>query len=221
MPEVTPPEGQGNQTPEGQGGQTGTQTGTQTSGQGTQTPEAGNNATFTQADVDRILKERLARATPADYEDLKAKAAKFDQLEESQKTELQKAQDKATAAETKAAETIANANARLMRAEITMEAAKQGADADLLIAYLAGKDDISVDKDGNVTGVADAVKKALKDKPALKLATESRSSGGGEFGGTDGKTVAQQIAELERKGDRASLEQARELKIGQMMGGGR
>ena len=53
--------------------------------------------TFTQADVDRIVKERTYRAQEkyADYDELKEKAARLDALEEQSKTELQKATDKA------------------------------------------------------------------------------------------------------------------------------
>lgn len=49
--------------------------------------------TFTQEQVNEIVKERLARAkadVPADYEDLKAKAARLDELEEANKSELEK-----------------------------------------------------------------------------------------------------------------------------------
>ena len=52
--------------------------------------------TFTQQEVDDIIKKRLSRAkseVPADYEELKSKAQKFDELEEANKTELQKATD--------------------------------------------------------------------------------------------------------------------------------
>lgn len=53
-------------------------------------PAAG---TFTQDDVNRIVANRVAKYS--DYEDLKAKAAKFDAAEEANKTELQKVQEKA------------------------------------------------------------------------------------------------------------------------------
>lgn len=55
------------------------------------------NKTFTQEEVDRIIGERLGRekAKFADYDDLKEKAAKFDEIEEANKTELQKATEKA------------------------------------------------------------------------------------------------------------------------------
>lgn len=69
----------------------------------TTTPATGQ--TFTQADLDRIVSERLGRqrAQYADYDDLKAKAAKHDEAVEAQKTEAQKAIDRAAAAEARAA----------------------------------------------------------------------------------------------------------------------
>ena len=53
--------------------------------------------TFTQAEMDAIIGERLSRerAKFADYDDLKAKASKFDATEEASKSELQKATEKA------------------------------------------------------------------------------------------------------------------------------
>jgi hypothetical protein len=55
----------------------------------------------TQEQLDHIVGARLARveAKFADYGDLKAKAEKFDKQEEASKTELQKAEDRAAAAE--------------------------------------------------------------------------------------------------------------------------
>lgn len=48
-----------------------------------------------QADLDRIVEQRLARERSkfADYDELKAKAAKVDELEQASKSELQKALD--------------------------------------------------------------------------------------------------------------------------------
>lgn len=64
-----------------------------------------NNATektFTQAEVDAIVGDRLKRdrAKYSDYEDLKAKAEKYDQLEEASKSELQKAIERGDALQT-------------------------------------------------------------------------------------------------------------------------
>lgn len=53
--------------------------------------------TFTQAEVDRIIGERVAREREkyADYGTLKEKAAKFDEAAEANKTELQRATERA------------------------------------------------------------------------------------------------------------------------------
>ena len=54
--------------------------------------------TFTQDEVNRIVTNRLAKYS--DYETLKAKAEKFDEAEEANKSELQKALDKANKLQT-------------------------------------------------------------------------------------------------------------------------
>lgn len=55
----------------------------------------GEGKTFTQAELDTLIAQRLdrERSKYADYETLKEKAAKFDKAEEAAKSELQKAQD--------------------------------------------------------------------------------------------------------------------------------
>ncbi|MDD6666715.1 MAG: hypothetical protein PUE58_01900 [Lachnospiraceae bacterium] len=60
--------------------------------------ENGNAAeTFTQEQVDAIVKDRLSRERDKykDYADLKSKAAEYDKQQEANKTELQKAQEQA------------------------------------------------------------------------------------------------------------------------------
>lgn len=60
--------------------------------------EAAEVKTFTQEEVNAIVEKRLARVKsepPADYEELKAKAAKYDEAQEAAKSELQKATEKA------------------------------------------------------------------------------------------------------------------------------
>ncbi|MBQ2680458.1 MAG: hypothetical protein IJF97_00825 [Eggerthellaceae bacterium] len=57
-------------------------------------PNEDQPRTFTQEQVDNIVRERLARAKaepPADYEELKAKAAKYDEAQEAAKSDLQRA----------------------------------------------------------------------------------------------------------------------------------
>lgn len=58
---------------------------------------AGQERTFTQDEVNAIVGKRLAeeKSKFSDYEDLKAKASKFDELEEANKSELQKATERA------------------------------------------------------------------------------------------------------------------------------
>lgn len=60
--------------------------------------------TFTQADVDRIVADRLKReqAKYSDYDDLKAKAARFDEAEEKTKSETQRLADANRVAEERA-----------------------------------------------------------------------------------------------------------------------
>lgn len=63
--------------------------------------EAPADRTFSQAEVDAIVRERLTRdrAKFADYDALKEKAKRLDEIEEASKTELQKAQERAQAVE--------------------------------------------------------------------------------------------------------------------------
>ena len=67
--------------------------------------------TFTQAELDAIVGERLKRdrAKYADYEDMKAKAEKYDQMEEANKSELQKAIERSEALQTEL-DALKNAN---------------------------------------------------------------------------------------------------------------
>ena len=73
------------------------------------TEESGK--TFTQAEMDSIIEGRLAREKQkyADYESLKEKAGKYDELQEAQKSELQKATEQ-TEALKKELDQLKNAN---------------------------------------------------------------------------------------------------------------
>lgn len=63
---------------------------------GTGAENSQETRTFTQNELDEIVKTRVSkeRAKYADYEELKTKASKFDEFEEAKKTELQKANEK-------------------------------------------------------------------------------------------------------------------------------
>ena len=61
----------------------------------------GGERTFTQAEMDAVISERLnrERLKYQDYDQLKEKAAKFDQAEEANKSEVQKATERAASLE--------------------------------------------------------------------------------------------------------------------------
>lgn len=79
--------------------------------------------TFTQAELDAVVKDRLKREREkySDYEDLKAKAAKFDELTEANKTELQKVTERAKALEDELNGLKEAEKLRTMRAEVAKE----------------------------------------------------------------------------------------------------
>lgn len=74
-------------------------------GQGGNEGGDGFKAITSQADLDKIIGDRVTRerAKFADYKDLKTKAAEYDKLAEANKSEVEKANDRATAAEAEVA----------------------------------------------------------------------------------------------------------------------
>lgn len=90
-----------------------------------------NERTFTQAEMNAIISDRLTRERSkyADYDDLKAKAAQFDAAQEAGKTELQKANEKAAKLQQQL-DALNSANTlREVRAKVS---AATGVPADLL-----------------------------------------------------------------------------------------
>ena len=83
---------------------------TSTAGEPNTSSSAQNNSTFNQADVDRIVKERLSResAKYADYDQLKERATQWDKFVEESKPE----QEKALTAAKQEAEKVAYDKAR-------------------------------------------------------------------------------------------------------------
>ena len=80
-------------------------------------------STFTQEQVDAIVADRLKRerAKYADYDDLKAKATKFDEMEEAEKTELQKATEKADALQAQLDQITKSNKVRDLRMKVSKE----------------------------------------------------------------------------------------------------
>lgn len=98
------------------------------------TPAAGEQQTertFTQAEMNAIISDRLSRERSkyADYDDLKAKAQQFDAAQEAGKTELQKANEKVAKLQEQL-DTLTKANTlRELRSKV---AAATGVPAELL-----------------------------------------------------------------------------------------
>ena len=95
------------------------------------TQGASAEKTFTQSEMDAIIGDRLKRerAKYADYDEFKAKAAKFDEAEEASKSELQKAVEERD----KYKAELDKLNAEREHAEtVARVAAEKGVDAALL-----------------------------------------------------------------------------------------
>lgn len=137
----------------------------------TTTTGAEGDKTFTQADIDKVVAERLAREKKkyegvdvAEYKKLKADA---DAKAEAEKTELEKAQDKITKAESEKNQALQLANQRLILAEFKVIAR----DADIKYvndAYkLADLSTVEVKEDGTIEGLKEIVDALIKEKPFL------------------------------------------------------
>jgi hypothetical protein len=151
--------------------------------------------TFTQAQLDKILEDRLARqrAQFGDVDELKAKASRLDELEASQQSEAEKqraarekAEQKAADAEQRANQTLEAANDRLRRAAVVAEAAKQGAVDGEDVFRLLDASKLTIDDDGNVQGADVAVKGLLEAKPHLIGSASMRIAPAHFDGGTGG-----------------------------------
>ena len=130
---------------------------------------------FTQADVDKLIKERLAREKKGQpsKEELKA----FKEWQDNQKTNEQKNAEKITAAETKVKEAEAKANAL----EAKVSALSKGVKADsvddvVTLAKAMVDDDTPIDK---------AIDKVLKKYPSFK--GEQQTGKGFKIGAGGGK----------------------------------
>lgn len=142
--------------------------------------------TFTQEQVDRIVQERLSRAKstpPSDYEDLKAKAAKLDELEQANATELEKAVARAEKAEAERQSAIEAANKRLVEAAVLAEATAQKAIRPEHLHRLIDTGQVTVGDDGQVTGAKEAVEAFLKANPEY---VGSPAGGGADQGAREG-----------------------------------
>jgi hypothetical protein len=148
----------------------------------------GQPRSFTQEDVDRVVGERLARERQkyADYDDLKSKAAKLDDLEAANKTELERAIARAEKAEQEGKALRESAQRQLIEAAVIAAASGAKAIKPEHMPKLIDTSKVTVGDDGQVTGAEDAVKAFLAanpeyvGKPRPGGADQGARSGGAE-----------------------------------------
>lgn len=134
-------------------------------------PPAPTPTSFTQEDVNRIVAERLTREGKKyeGFDDLKAKATKFDEIEAQNATELDKAIKKADA--DARADMSTKTNTRLVRAEVKAAASAAGfhdpADAAVLLHGKFGEVKVTDDGDVDEAAVKALVEELAKSKPHL------------------------------------------------------
>ena len=134
---------------------TSTETGTTTTETGTEKPGAAAAKEFkaieSQDDLDRIVQNRVARERDKfkDHDAYKEKALKFDELEEKQKSELQRATDRATELEGKATE----AELRALRLEVAVDKGLTPTQAKRLVGK--NKEELESDADDLIASFKD------------------------------------------------------------------
>lgn len=152
---------------------------------GGQGDSGGDDRTFTQADVDRIVSDRLnrERSKYTDYDDLKDKATKFDELQAEQQTDLERTQSELEQERQRREAAEARAAATATRNKVLELAADKKITDPKLAAKLLDHDKVEFDDDGNPSNVADLLDGLIAEHPLL-TATTGDGAGGGEGGGS-------------------------------------
>jgi len=138
--------------------------------------------TMTQDELNDMIAKRLARETKkfSDYDDLKTKLSDYEKAEAERKqaqmseqeriqAELEAAKQRAEEAEKAREQALSAANQRAIKAEFKLAAAGVNIRGDALddAFLLVDKAGISVDNDGNVVGVKEALDALISKKPYL------------------------------------------------------
>ena len=171
---------------------TNTQVDTSTNATGGGQQLGGDGKTFTQAEMDAIIADRLRRqkAQFGDYEALKDKASQFDELQQAQMSELEKAQAERDAAQAERDAALQQATDRLIRSAVVTEAAKLAFTDPGDAFAMVDLGDVTIGEDGEVTGVLEAVKALAQAKPYLIGRRSAPATDAGAGGGdrtTDGR----------------------------------
>ena len=133
-------------------------------------PTTAPERTFTQEEVNRMQAQtrRDERNKYGDYNDLKARAAKADELEQAQLSDAQKLEARAIEAERKASEAQEQIASAMIASEVKVRASALGV-IDPDAAYLLlDRSNVRYDATEGVTGVDAALASLLEAKPYLK-----------------------------------------------------
>ncbi|MFJ8521403.1 phage scaffolding protein [Bacillus cereus] len=170
--------------------------------------------TFTQEELDEIVKKRLDRERNksaeqyGDYDDVKAKLAAFEKAEEERKkqemTEVERLQAEKEEADKKALEASEaaqkaqeKANTRILNTEIKSIARALDANDPGDVLALLDKSAIQLDENGNYQGVEEAVNALKESKPWMFKKVVGADAAGGANPGTNPK--ANEILALEKE----------------------
>lgn len=125
---------------------------------------------FTQADVDRIVADRLARerAKYAGFDDLRAKADQFDQLQAAQQTDLEKAVARAVkdTEQRVKTETTTAFGQQLAKAQLAAAVAGKVADVDEHLEDIDTKKLIDANGQPDAAAIARVAERLMKLSPA-------------------------------------------------------
>lgn len=172
--------------------------------------------TFTQAEVDEIVTKRLTRDRKGreDYDDIKAKLSALEEAEaerekaklsETERLEAEKSAAVQAAEDAKAErdKALEAANKRLVNAEFKTLARESNIPADRLSAALklADLSGVTIDEDGNVQGVEDAVKALVAAHSYLAEKAQPKRIGGASGGSEPHDKTKEQL--LKEAADKA------------------
>jgi len=165
-------------------------------------PTDGFRAPSTQEEFDRMIGPRLERerAKFAGYDDFRAKAEQFDDLQRENETELDRLRRENAEAAQRAEAMAWTAAETVIRASVFAEASKAGAvDPDAVYALIE-TNAVAIDDAGRVTGADTAVQQLLEAKPYLRATTSAPSFDGGARGdGTGNPGTVRQYSRDEIK----------------------
>lgn len=144
----------------------------------------GEDRTFTQAELDRIVQERLAREKQkySDYDEVKSKAERLDELEAEQQSDLEKAQTEAERLRQENEQLKQQEAASRRRRALERAAAEAKFHDPADAAAQIDQDRLEVDDDGNVTNAGELVADLAERKQYLVRTDDGAGGGSGDGG---------------------------------------